>query len=256
MTVFAHTYSSQYDHLYAEKDYRGECDLIEASVKRYAKKSTRTMLDIGCGTGNHSIELSSRGYQVTGVDLSQSMVDEAERKSASLTPSQRPVWQCGDVRDFEIGRKFEVGIMMFAVVGYLTTNEDVLKGLRNIRRQLEQGAIFVCDFWYGPSVIATRPTDRVRVLETDVSRVIRAASTTLDIVQHTADVTFRLWILHGDKLVSEAHETHHLRYFFPQEFMLLLHLSGFKLHSMSAFPSLERPLSDDTWNAWVVAEAI
>ena len=256
MTVFAQAYSSQYDHLYATKDYRSECDLVEAAVKRYATKPPRTLLDIGCGTGSHSIELAQRGYQVTGVDLSQSMLDEAARKSSAIPIERWPVWQKGDARDFDTGRTFELGIMMFAVIGYLTTNDDVLKGLHNIRRQLEPGSLFVCDFWYGPTVLSVRPTDRVRVIETATGRVIRSASTTLDIVQHTAAVSFKLWTLQGDRLVGETNETHHLRYFFPQEFSLLLECAGFKLQAMSAFPSIDQPLGDGTWNALVVARAV
>ena len=256
MSVFESVYAGQYDQLYAEKDYRGECDLVEAAVTRHTSKAPCTLLDVGCGTGSHSVELARRGYRVTGVDLSQSMLDEAARKSATLPAERRPSWQCGDARNFDTGRTFELGIMMFAVIGYLTTNDDVLTGLRNIRRQLETGALFLCDFWYGPSVLSVRPTDRVRVLDTPAGRVIRAASTTMDPARHTADVTFRLWTLQGQRLVSETRETHHLRFFFPQEFALLLAVAGFKLHAMSAFPSLDEPLSDATWNAFTVAEAV
>jgi SAM-dependent methyltransferase len=256
MSVFTEIYSSQYDNLYQKKNYHAECDLIEQAIKRYAKKSLKTLLDVGCGTGNHSIELSKRGFQVTGVDLSQSMLEEAARKSSNMHVTQRPVWQHGDLRDFDTGRRFEVGIMMFAVIGYLTTNDEVLQGLRNIRRQLEEGAIFICDFWYGPSVIATKPSDNVRLFETGLGRLIRTASTKLNAMEHTADVTFRLWMLQENELVSEICETHHLRFFFPKEFELLLNLAGFKLNSISAFPSLDEPLGEDTWNALVIAEAV
>jgi SAM-dependent methyltransferase len=256
MSVFTSAYSSQYDLLYAEKDYRGECDLVEAAVARHTRQRPRTLLDIGCGTGGHSIELAGRGYEVTGVDLSQSMLDEAARKSVALPTSQRPAWQCGDARDFDTSRAFDLGIMMFAVVGYLTTNDDVLAGLRNIRRQLKQGALFVCDFWYGPSVLTVRPGDRMRVLETPGGRVLRSASTALDISHHTADVTFKLWTLAGDRLIDETSETHRMRYFFPQEFSLMLAMAGFETKSLTAFPSLDRPLSDDTWNAFSVAQAV
>lgn len=255
MSVFNSLYAGQYDTLYADKNYSGECDLVEAAVERHAHRRPTTLLDVGCGTGSHAIELARRGYRVTGVDLSQSMIDQARHKSKELPDGQRPAFQCGDAKDFETGSTFELGIMMFAVVGYLTGNDDVLKGLRNIRRQLEPGALFLCDFWYGPSVLSTRPTDRVRVLTTPGGRVIRAASTTLDIAQHTADVAFRLWTLEGDRLVGETSELHRLRYFFPQEFALMLSVAGFRLHAMSAFPSLDQPLGDDTWNAFIVAEA-
>ena len=49
----------------------GECDFIEKEIE--FNKQTR-ILDIGCGTGRHSIELTKRGYQVTGIDLSKSML--------------------------------------------------------------------------------------------------------------------------------------------------------------------------------------
>ncbi len=256
MSVFNSLYASQYDQLYAEKNYIVECDLIEAAIKRYATNSPVTLVDVGCGTGTHSIELAHRGYRVTGVDLSQSMIDHADQKAGVLDPARRPTWLCGDARHFDTGTTFDLGIMMFAVIGYLTTNEDVLDGLRNIRRHLKPGALFVCDFWYGPSVLSIKPSDRVRALPVEGGQIIRTSSTSLDVAKHTANVTFKLWTLKGDCLVSETTETHQLRYFFPQEFALLLSQSGFTVQSISAFPSLDNPLTDQTWNALVVAKAI
>ena len=256
MSVFNSLYAGQYDQLYIDKNYREECDLIEAAIRRFAPSQPNSILDIGCGTGSHALELAKRGYRVTGVDLSQSMLDQASEKAELLDSTLRPTWQCADARGFDARGTFDAAIMMFAVIGYLTTNDDVIKGLQNVRRHLKPGALFICDFWYGPSVLSVRPTDRVRVLPTPQGRVIRAASTTLDIPHHTADVTFKLWALHGDRLIGETNETHHLRYFFPQEFELMLKIGGFSLRSLSAFPSLDVPLSGDTWNALVVAESV
>ncbi len=255
MSVFNSLYAGQYDQLYAEKNYNIECDLVLEAARRHLGRAPATVLDVGCGTGAHAIELARRGHAVTGVDLSQAMLDRAAQKAAALDAAQRPAFLQGDARSFSTGRTHDLAIMMFAVVGYLTSNDDVLAGLRNIRAHLAPGALFVCDFWYGPSVLSVRPTDRVRVLETAEGRVIRAASTTLDIARHTADVTFRLWTLQGERLAGETTETHRMRYFFPQEFALFLQSAGFEACSMSAFPSLDAPLSDQTWNALVVARA-
>lgn len=255
MSVFNSLYAGQYDQLYADKNYLGECDLIEAAVKRYADNPPSTIIDVGCGTGTHAIELARRGYRVTGVDLSQSMIDHATQKAEVVDRATRPTWLCGDARNFDTGETFDLCIMMFAVVGYLITNDDVLACLRNIRRQIKPGGLFVCDFWYGPSVLTVRPRERISVLPTPEGRVIRAASTTLDVVQHTADVVFMLWTLEDDRLTGETTETHRMRYFFPQEFALLLSQSGFTLQSISAFPTLDAPLTDQVWNAFVVAKA-
>jgi hypothetical protein len=149
-----------------------------------------------------------------------------------------------------------MAIMMFAVVGYLTSNDDVLAGLRNIRRHLGAGGVLACDFWYGPSVLTKRPTDRIRVIQTPDGEVIRTATTTLDVPRHTADVSFRLWTIENNRLASQTAETHSLRFFFPQEFALFLSQSGFLPLSSSAFPSADAPLTDETWNAFVVARAV
>ncbi len=257
MKVFSSLYASQYDSMYSEKGYASECDLIDEAVRRYGKQQPTRLLDIGCGTGRHAFELSSRGYQVTGIDLSNEMLATARAKADSLAPTLRPTFIHGDARDFNTGMRHDIAIMMFAVVGYLTSNSDVMAGLRNVREHLEPGSLFVCDFWYGPSVLATRPSDRFREIITDDNcRLLRAASTTLDTRQHMADVTFRLWQLMGDRVAHEATEIHRMRYFFPLEFEMLLSNAGFHLHSMSAFPALDMPLSDDTWSALVVAEAV
>jgi SAM-dependent methyltransferase len=256
MNNFNSLYADHYDQVYAEKNYVSECDLIEEAVNRFAANPPKTLLDVGCGTGNHAIELAARGYRVTGVDLSQPMLDRAVLKVNGLDKARRPAFICGDARHFETGQLHDIAIMMFAVVGYLTTNDDLLAALRNIRRHLKSGSLFICDFWYGPSVLSMRPTDRVRELSTPEGRVIRAANTTLDIVHHTADVTFKLWSFKDNQLLSETTETHRMRYFFPQEFALLLSVTGFIPLALSAFPSLCQQLTDNTWNAFSVASAV
>jgi predicted TPR repeat methyltransferase len=60
-------YAEKYDKEVYVQGTLGECDFIEQEISH--DKSLK-IIDIGCGTGRHSIELSKRGYAVTGIDLS------------------------------------------------------------------------------------------------------------------------------------------------------------------------------------------
>jgi ubiquinone/menaquinone biosynthesis C-methylase UbiE len=74
-------YSKQYDKECYTQGTVGECDFIEQEV---AHNKRIRILDIGCGTGRHAIELTKRGYtNVVGVDLSESQIARAKEKAAA-----------------------------------------------------------------------------------------------------------------------------------------------------------------------------
>lgn len=80
MTPFG-AYSRYYDLLYATKDYAKEAAYISGIVKRHGP-GARTLLDLGCGTGVHSCAFARAGYQVVGVDRSETMLERARERAA------------------------------------------------------------------------------------------------------------------------------------------------------------------------------
>ncbi len=253
MTVFASPYANQYDALYGDKDYVAECDLVAAAAATQDVPIGR-VLDIGCGTGGHSLEWASRGIDCVGVDMSPAMIAIAKEKTQAITTPVRPAWLVGDAQTFEADGSFDVATMMFAVLGYMNSNDEVIAALKNVRRHLRPGGLFAFDCWYGPAVLSVRPEDRVRLVEGQGTQTIRAASTKIDSFQHLAQVTFRLWTVQGDRYLGYAEETHSMRYFFPQEIKMFLQVAGFEIMSISAFPGGAEP-SDDSWNIFSVAVA-
>ena len=256
MSVFDSQSAQGYDALYHEKDYGVECDLVELALSRYGSKGPAHLLDVGCGTGGHAVELARRGHRVTGVDLSPHMIEIARAKAADKPNAEFIDWHVADARSFSVSRQFDAAIMMFAVLGYLNSNQDVLAALSNIRRHLRPGAVFACDIWYGPAVLTQQPGDRVRVVNTPGGKLIRATHTELDVNACTAAVNFDLYAIAGDRLVTETKETHQMRYFFATDLALLMERAGFVLQKLSAFPDLDAPVGAHTWNAFAVATAV
>lgn len=66
--TFSSEYAGAYDTLYKHKDYEAECDLIEGLLKLHGHEASKSILDLGCGTGNHAVILARRGYEVAGVE--------------------------------------------------------------------------------------------------------------------------------------------------------------------------------------------
>jgi SAM-dependent methyltransferase len=256
--VFSRRYADQYDLLYGDKDYEAECDLLERVFTLYGDSPVHTILDLGCGTGNHAIPLAVRGYQVTGVDRSAEMLAHAQGKvqtGLDLATANRLAVAQGDVRSVDLGRQFDVVLMMFAVLGYQLTNQDVLAALGTVQKHLKPGGLFVCDVWYGPAVLAIRPSERVKVIPTEEGKLIRVASGILDIYQHLCEVRYRLWRLSRSQVVSEAEESHQMRYFFPQELSLFLNQAQMDLVNIRAFEGLDIAPSENTWNVLVIGKS-
>lgn len=243
--LFGEAYAAAYDALYHDKDYGAECDLIERLLAAHGADGPRRLLDLGCGTGGHAIPLARRGHAVVGVDRSAPMLTQAREKGAPLRPP--PEFQEGDLRDLDLGCRFDAVLMMFAVLGYQHTNADLLAALGAVRRHLEPGGLFLFDVWNGPAVLADRPGPRVRTVPTAGGRIVRTTDSRLDVVSQLCHVRFGLTRVEGERIFAEREEMHTMRFFFPQELDLALGAAGLRLLDLRRFPDGEAPPDERAW---------
>ncbi len=100
-------YGVQYDREIFTQGTVGECNFIEGEI---GKNRVLKILDIGCGTGRHSIELTKRGYHVTGIDLSDSQLEKAREKAANQ--NLNIAFEKQDARNLPFKEEFDVAIML------------------------------------------------------------------------------------------------------------------------------------------------
>lgn len=256
MNVFESAYADGYDLLYRDKDYVAECDLVERLLRTSSEFArAASILDIGCGTGGHAIELARRGYRIEGLDRSEAMLEQARRKAGQTQGlTMIPHFSCGDARNFTSSAPpFDAALMMFAVIGYLTSNDDLAEALSRVAVHLKPGGAFVFDCWWGPAVLTQRPSERVRVVPTSTGKLLRVARTSLDTCGCVADVRFDLFHLNQSGPPSESSETHRIRYFFGPELELLLKNAGLRLERLGQFPQWDAEPDDGSWNVMGIA---
>ncbi len=119
-------YGKTYDNESFTQGTAGECDFIEREID--FRKDTR-ILDVGCGTGRHSIELAKRGYSVTGVDLSDSQLNRARQKA--IEQSIRVDFRKADARSLSFNKEYDLVIMLcegaFPLMETDEMNYEILK---------------------------------------------------------------------------------------------------------------------------------
>jgi 2-polyprenyl-3-methyl-5-hydroxy-6-metoxy-1,4-benzoquinol methylase len=126
-------YGNKYDDECFTQGTVGECDFIEKEID-FNKKYK--ILDIGCGTGRHSIELAKRGYNVTGIDLSDSLLEKARQKATK--PGLEISFLKCDARQLSYHSEFDIVIMLCeGAFPLMETDEMNFKILENARNALK-----------------------------------------------------------------------------------------------------------------------
>jgi SAM-dependent methyltransferase len=247
-------YAQYYDLFYRDKSYADEVEYVDALIKKYAVGEMTTILDLGCGTGGHAVLLAQKGYHVTGVDRSDTMLAIAEEKKRLVGVSVE--LQRGDICTVDLRKRFDVAIAMFAVMGYQTTNEALESALLNAAKHLNPGGLLIFDAWFGPAVIAQKPQDKILIVEKGSGSVIRLTRPSLDIISQIVDVNFTVLHVENDAILDRVEETHKMRFFFTKELEFILAKTGYQAVTMHPFMELEGELTENDWNMAVIARKV
>jgi len=121
------------------------------------------VLDAPCGFGRHSLALARRGFEVTGVDLSETELQRAKERAAAVGLPLQLVRQ--DMRDMEFSGEFDLALNLFSSIGFFTDDEDRLL-LDRFCTALKPGGAFVLDTRNRDAVIHdVTPEESVRLSE-------------------------------------------------------------------------------------------
>lgn len=246
-------YARYYDLFYGEKDYAGEAAFVHGILREHGLPAAE-ILEIGCGTGRHALELAAHGHGVHGIDLSEGMLERAaELRAGAGAHTESLSFEFGDARTYRSGRTFDAVISLFHVMSYQTSNDDLLAAFRTAAVHLAPGGLFVFDCWYGPAVLSERPERRERTLSDDAVEVSRVATPAMDAQSDVCEVRYDISVT--DRLTGATEslsELHPMRYLFSPEVAIALDVCGLDMVAQCEFGT-GQPLSFSTWNGCFVA---
>jgi SAM-dependent methyltransferase len=252
VSVYAGEFAHLYDLFYASKPYEAEASFLDELLRNNAKGPSQRLLDVACGTGQHSVRFASHGWDVVGVDQSADMLRAAEERSGK----SRVSFVQQDMRALDLPSKdFDAAVCLFDSIGYGVTNSAILATLEGIRRHLRPDGLFALEFWHAPPMLTDYEPVRVRQWEVENGSILRISRTTLDVVAQLARVEYAVYRLDRAGSFGFSSEVHENRFFLVQEMDLLLRIAGFESLRWLAGYDGTASIDQSTWHVLGVARA-
>jgi SAM-dependent methyltransferase len=123
---------------YDNRVYDNFLNIINSAIKKYNPK-TKTILELGCGTGNILFPLSKH-YETTGLDNSNRMLEIAKKKDKSSK------YILSDMTSFKLGKTFDIVLCIFDTINHVKTFTGWEKTFQNAYEHLNKNGLFIFDF--------------------------------------------------------------------------------------------------------------
>lgn len=198
-------------------------EVLDPAVDRLAELAGQgRALEFAVGTGRVAIPLSERGVPVTGIELSQPMVDELRTKVDEAT---LPV-VIGDMATTHVAGAFTLVYLVYNTISNLLSQSEQVACFHNAARHLAPGGRFVIELWV-PELRTLPPGKQATVWVSEPGYI---GLDTYDLLrQRVVSHHFRF----GTGTEAEVFRSPH-RYIWPAELDLMAQLAGFELESRHA----------------------
>lgn len=222
-------YSDLAEYYYAiESHHRNISDDI-SFIRSYMPKDVKipSLLDLGCGSGEHLAMLNRTGVKCTGLDVSKDIIEVARKRNGNSIR-----YLISDMREFDFFEEFDVITSLFGSFDYMVDDRDVEKVLWNTRRALKTGGIAIFEIWNSTPVVKISEKPISFVSETRIPEgTIRRERGFSVISIHPATVVrvdYRYYIQTKGG-VDFLEDSHVMRSYRIDEFEKVLNANGLKI---------------------------
>jgi SAM-dependent methyltransferase len=195
-----------------------------------ARRASGDILELACGTGQLTVPLAGAGLRITGLDLSEPMLSVARERAAARKVSVEHL--AGDMRDFDLGRRFALIFIARNSLLHMHSTEDILAAFAMVRRHLAPGGMFAFDI-FNPNVrLLARPAnERFPVMRKETESFGTLSVDATNDYDAAKQVGFGCWYVSAPGRPDAWVLPLALRNIFPRELPLLLAAGGFHLQS-------------------------
>lgn len=242
-----------YDTLFSSKNYAGEVASVLSYCIGYPLQPLENILELGCGTGNHTVELARNpSIHVTAVDVDFEMLALAQKK-VELTNKTNISFVSG--RSTE--KNVDLSVALFNVVNYICEGESLRMFFANVAESLRSGGLFVFDCWNGTAALLDPPGSKVYEKYCDGRKVSCYLTSLTDFIKKTTTLNYQIDLFDqtGSKVESENYQIEHSLWT-PEQIKTALHDSGLVVVTMCIPFRFDTVASDADWKIMFVCRKV
>lgn len=158
---FQYWFNSPFYHVLYSQRNDAEAEFLIDNLSAYLKPAADSrILDIACGRGRHAVYLNKKGYDVTGIDLSEQNIRYAqqfEKKNLHFFVH--------DMRRLAFINYFDIALNMFTSFGYFETEKEHVDALRSFRKGLKPDGTLVLDYFNTQKIVRNLTNQEIKVVE-------------------------------------------------------------------------------------------
>lgn len=158
---FQYWFNSPFYHILYSQRNDEEAEYLIDNLSAYLKPSADSkMLDIACGRGRHSIYLNKKGYDVTGIDLSEQSIRYAQQFE-----QKNLHFFVHDMRKLAFINYFDIALNLFTSFGYFETEKDHVNALKSFRKGLKADGTLVIDYFNTQKIVKNLTNQEIKTME-------------------------------------------------------------------------------------------
>ena len=242
-------YCRYYDLIHSQKDYNKETEIVLDITSKYHQRPIKKVLDVGCGTGKHSVALEKLGLDVIAIDTSPLMIEYARMDNGD----NKIRYIAGSVSDLNTNN-FDIAVSLFYVINHILTINQLIGFFRAISERLVTKGIYIFDCWNGITAIRDLPYNTS-------SETFKSNGTEIT-VQTTAETNFmnQETVLHKkveiirNKTIDRFESTFHHILWTPKDLQDILAIAGMKTDAILKWGSTNVHATSDDWKIMFVCK--
>ncbi len=214
-------------YFFIENKHRNIANDVALVKQMLPRNSKSSILDIGCGSGEHCALLARDGFVCTGIDISPEMIRVAKERNGIGCH-----YMVMDMVSIDMVREFDCAICMFGSFDYLLEQTDVDHTLNSINRLLKPSGIAILEIWnaYPIHQIGSRPLSHVSTTYVKETKVIRERGFKLiERTPRTITEVFYRYKVFKDNQEGTISDSHIQRSYYQKEIERYVVDNGFKV---------------------------